>query len=64
MHATAHGGCADTIIMTDCTGHRFGAPGLEPASVLRLVFRSNALRSELSRLTVFIIIFKLTDLAG
>ena len=53
MHATAHGGCTDTVresaLEVDWEKNPLPHRGLEPASVLRLAFQSDAVPAELPR---------------
>ena len=59
MHAVAHGGCADTVRESALKGDGSGRQtplwhrGLEPESLLRLAFRSNALPTEPHSTTTF-----------
>ena len=48
MHAVAHRGCADSVTEVDWEKNPSLHRGLEPASVLRLAFQSDALPAELS----------------
>ena len=59
IHAIAHGGCTDTVRQSALEGNSRGGGGgikknplphwgLKPASILRLVFQSDALPTELS----------------
>ena len=54
MHAIAHGGCTDTVRQSALevdSGRKIPCRGLEPVSVLRLAFHSDALPTELAPLS-------------